>query len=133
MKFFNNWNFKMDHQLNYFGEVSKTLCHEDIIKRGIIRSVAKYLREQKEPGAMRIRNRHSDYMESHYYKDPKHLYHDYYNKWICELDLEILIKLDFKPNVAVVDFEANTKDLPYAHFDAETFKESNERVNHMDT
>lgn len=117
----------MDHQID-FGEVSPTFCHEEIIKRGIVRSVAKYLREQNTTGSKRLRNRHENYMETHYFKDPKHMYHDYYNKWVCDLDLEVLIKLDFQPMVAVVDLDANTKDLPYAHFDAETFKESNERV-----
>lgn len=118
----------MDRHAMDFGEVSNTYSHEEIIKRGIVRSVAKFLREQKEPGAVRIRQEHMEKMESRYYKDPKHLYHDYYQKWVCDLDLEVLIRLEFKPNVAVVDFEANTKDLPYAHFDAETFLESNQRV-----
>ena len=108
--------------------MSQTLVHEDIIYRGIIRSVTKYLQDQKTPGAMKVRNRHSNHIETHYYKDPKHLYQDYYDKWICELELEFLIKTDFQRNVAVVDFDENTKDLPYAHFDAETFKESNQRV-----
>lgn len=120
-------NKKVDKEFD-LGKVSRTLVHEDIIKRGIIRSVAKYLQDQKTPGAMRIRNRHHNHMETHYYQDPRHLYHDFYNKWICELDLEILIATEFQPMVAVVDFEANTKDLPYAHFDAETFIESNKRV-----
>ena len=34
----------------------------------------------------------------------------------------------FKASVASVDFSSATKDLPFAHFDAEFFKESNERV-----
>jgi hypothetical protein len=42
--------------------------------------------------------------------------------------LENLIITDFQPNVAIVDFDSSTKDLPYAHFDAETFQKSNDRV-----
>lgn len=89
-----------------FGQVSETLVHEDIIKRGIVRSVAKYLSDQKGPQSLRIRHRH---MESHYYEDPRHLYHDYYQKWICNLDLNYLVTFEFQPMVAVVDFDAHTK------------------------
>lgn len=112
-----------DFRIN-LGEVSETLVHEDIIKRGIIRSVAKYLHDQKDiPHNIKM-----DKIETRYYKDARHLYHDYYNKWVCNLELDYLISSEFQPSVAVVDFDDKTKDLPYAHFDAETFRESNERV-----
>ncbi len=35
---------------------------------------------------------------------------------------------DMMSDAASVDFSSYTKDLPYAHFDAEAFLESNERV-----
>jgi len=35
---------------------------------------------------------------------------------------------DMMSDTASVDFSSYTKDLPYAHFDAEAFLESNERV-----
>lgn len=44
-----------------------------------------------------------------------------------------MIKDGFQPAVAKVDFSKSTKDLPYAHFDAEAFKESNERVIYFKT
>lgn len=51
-------------------------------------------------------------------------------KGLCEdkIPLYKLIQRTFKPAVASVDFLSSTKDLPYAHFDAEAFVESNERV-----
>jgi hypothetical protein len=63
-----------------------------------------------------------------YYTDIRNLYYDRYGKWICELDLNDLLNLQLQPNVAVVDLDPKTKDLPYAHFDAETFTQSNQRV-----
>ena len=35
---------------------------------------------------------------------------------------------DIEKDVASIDFNKATADLPYAHFDAEKFSESNERV-----
>jgi hypothetical protein len=40
----------------------------------------------------------------------------------------MLIVGTFQPNIALVDFDPRTKDLPYAHFDAERFADSNQRV-----
>lgn len=45
-----------------------------------------------------------------------------------KIPLHELIQRTFKPAVASIDFLSATKDLPYAHFDAETFIESNDRV-----
>lgn len=49
---------------------------------------------------------------------------------MCDDDIPLidLIKYDFQPAVASIDFMSDTKDLPYAHFDAEAFNESNARV-----
>ena len=61
-------------------------------------------------------------------QDISKLYSDYYGKKICkskDLPLNKLIDKRFKPAVASVDFYKKTKDLPYAHFDAETFNKSN--------
>ncbi len=46
----------------------------------------------------------------------------------CSVELEVILKKDFQLNVAAVDFDEETKDLPYAHFDANAFEASNERV-----
>jgi hypothetical protein len=117
---------KAEHDMRMnLGEVSETLVHEDIIRRGIVRSVARFLHEQKGERSKKVNIRS---MEGKYYNDPRHMYHDYYNKWVCNLDLDYLIRTEFQPNVAVVDLDEHTKDLPYAHFDAETFRESNRRV-----
>ena len=66
-------------------------------------------------------------MNNSYY-DLTKLYYDYYGKYICDIPLYYSIKDVFEPLVAGVDIDKITKDLPYAHFDAETFKKSNERV-----
>jgi hypothetical protein len=107
-----------------FGQVSDTLVHEDIIKRGIIRSAAKYFYDQ--PGGSY--NLDLKKLETGEYYNLNNLYYDLTGKYYCTIDLEVEIATTFKPNVAVVDFDSSTKDLPYAHFDAEKFVESNQRV-----
>ena len=62
------------------------------------------------------------------YYDLTNLYYDYYGKIICDIPLSLLISGVFQPAVAIVDIDPKTKDLPYAHFDAEKFAESNARV-----
>ena len=62
------------------------------------------------------------------YYDLTNLYYDYYGKVICEIPLVNLISDTFQPAVAIVDLDPRTKNLPYAHFDAEKFTESNARV-----
>lgn len=112
-----------------FGEVSNTFTHEEIVKRGVVRSMIRFLRDQKTPGGERVRQRHSEHaMESYTLEDLRQVYNDYYNKTVCELDAELMIVKDFQLMVAAVDVWEHTKDLPYAHFDAESFEESNQRV-----
>ena len=62
------------------------------------------------------------------YYDLSKLYYDYYGKSVCDIPLVNLISNTFQPAVAIVDLDPKTKDLPYAHFDAEKFTESNARV-----
>ena len=62
------------------------------------------------------------------YLDINKIYFDYYNASLCDLPAEKLTKYELQPNVAIVDLDPVTKDLPYAHFDAETFNSSNQRV-----
>jgi hypothetical protein len=50
------------------------------------------------------------------------------NKSYCSIELEVVLKKDFQYHVAAVDFDEATKDLPQAHFDANTFEASNTRV-----
>lgn len=112
------------------GKVSKTLTHEDIVQRGVIRVIVKYLREQKTMGGQRVRKRHieHEHMEKFTYDYLKSVYEDYYNKTVCEFDTKKMIFEDFEMMVAYIDIWDHTKDLPYAHFDAESFQESNQRV-----
>jgi len=107
-----------------FGYVSQTLTHEEIIKRGIIRSVAKFFHEQPH-GKDKIDLKA---IETEYYSSIKRLYSDYYGKFFCKIPLEWLIKNIFQKMVVNVDTNEDTKDLPYAHFDADTFLLSNDRV-----
>ncbi len=107
-----------------FGYVSQTLTHEEIIKRGIIRSVAKFFHEQPR-GKDKIDLKT---LETEYYSSIKRLYSDYYDKFFCKIPLEGLIKNIFQKMVVNVDTHRDTKDLPYAHFDADTFLLSNDRV-----
>ena len=62
------------------------------------------------------------------YYDLSKLYYDYYGQLVCDIPLVNLISDTFQPAVAIVDLDPKTKDLPYAHFDAEKFTESNARV-----
>ena len=62
------------------------------------------------------------------YYDLRNLYLDVYGKYVCDIPLDDLILNEFAPQVAIVDLDEHTKDMPYAHFDAETFAESNQRV-----
>ncbi len=107
-----------------FGKVSETLTHEDIVRRGIIQSVAKFFYD-KSNLSKRIDLSKLDTGE---YYDLKVLYKDYYNVTLCKVMLNDLLLNEFQPNVAIVDFNPATKDLPFAHFDAETFQKSNDRV-----
>jgi hypothetical protein len=92
--------------------------------RGILRSVAKYFSEQPN-GTAKINFTKFDTGE---YYSIRNLYYDMYGKWFCTIDLGEHIEYVFQPNVAKVDLDAETADLPYAHFDAEKFYESNQRV-----
>jgi hypothetical protein len=107
------------------GEVSETLSHEKIISRGLLRSVARFFHDQPG-GTTKINLTALD--DGYYDTSAKAVYHAYYGKWLCEIDLIDLINLELHPNVALPDLEPRTTSLPYAHFDGETFRESNERV-----
>jgi hypothetical protein len=89
------------------------------------RAVVKYFYERKG-GDKRIKSRKidKDYLEI------KQVYFDFYGFSYCDLGMFGFRKVlsDLKINVEIVDFDEETKDMPYAHFDAETFYKSNERV-----
>ena len=104
-----------------FGYVTETLTHEEIIERGVIQSAVKFFYDQ--PNGKELINLAK--MKDYYIV--KRLYNDYYGEWYCHLDLEDSIKV-LRQNVVKVDAHVKTKDLPLAHFDAEKFTESNQRV-----
>jgi hypothetical protein len=110
-----------------FTQASATITHEEIIKRGIIRSAAKYFYDQSKLNGSTAKINLTKLDTGEYY-NLKNLYYDYYGTWFCTIDLENLIITSFQPSVASVDFDRSSKDLPYAHFDAETFQQSNNRV-----
>jgi hypothetical protein len=106
-----------------FGKVSDSITHEEITRRGIIQSAVRYFYDQPN-GTLRVNLSKID----NEYRSLSRLYYDYYGKSICFSELHKNLRFTFQPNVARVDFESATKDLPYAHFDAETFVKSNELV-----
>ncbi|CAF0760037.1 unnamed protein product [Brachionus calyciflorus] len=115
---------KVDKNIQYsLGYASESIVHEDIIKRGLTRSIARYFAEQPNP-----KNKIDLSKLDNEYLDVKNIYRDYYGIYYCKLDITNIISDEFQPEVASVDFDDETKDLPSAHFDAEQFKESNDRV-----
>ena len=106
-----------------FGQVSESLTHEEILKRGIIQSAVQFFYDQPNgQTTVKLSKKSSDYY------DLSKLYFDFYNVSECYPDLSTLLITTFSPNIARVDLSSTTKDLPYAHFDAETFLKSNELV-----
>ena len=115
---------KVDSTFSFdFGNVNPTLVHEEILRRGLIKSVAKYFYD-KENGSVLIDLKKVD----NEYLNINRIYIDYYGRGFCNLPVNSLLKYELQPNVAIVDFDSKTKDLPFAHFDAEAFSESNQRV-----
>ena len=108
---------------NRLGFYSNSIVHEEIIQRGIARSVTRYFYD-KENGPKRIdlSKLNTDY------QNIKNIYSDYYGRAFCIVDIERIISGEFERDVASVDFDAETKDLASAHFDAEKLNESNQRV-----
>jgi hypothetical protein len=104
-------------------KASETLTHGEITKRGVIRSVAIYFHEKS---ASEGKSTKVDLEKE--YLNVKSLYYDQYGHWYCKTKLGELIEDELVDAVRSVDFDKTTKDLPYAHFDGETFQQSNERV-----
>ncbi|RNA31923.1 von Willebrand factor A domain-containing 7-like [Brachionus plicatilis] len=109
-----------------FGEVSHSYTHEEIIRQGVIRSTVKYFSEQKDLAYLKL-----NLSQIEKYFNLRALYKLIYNRTFCKTDLDEIIFKDLQPSVASVDFDSDTKDMPYAHFDANTFRESNLRVMNM--
>lgn len=108
-----------------FGKVSDSYPHEEITRRGIINSVARFFYNQ--PNGTNLIN--LTRIDNGYYSESlPRVYFDYYGRSVCDSSLNNLLNGVFSVNVARVDFDSSTADLPFAHFDAETFRESNQLV-----
>ena len=115
---------KVDTVLSFdFGNVNPTFVHEEILRRGVFKSVAYYFYSQVN-GSQLINLNKIDKE----YLNINNVYIDYYGRGFCDLGVNKVVENDLQPNVAIVDFSSKTKDLPYAHFDAEAFVQSNQRV-----
>lgn len=90
-----------------FGEISETLAHEDIMKYGTLRAAARYFYNQTN-GSLKINLNKLDTD----YRNVQLLYKDYYGKNLCKFPFANIIEDDLLPNVAIVDFDSQTKDLP---------------------
>lgn len=119
-KVFERLDEELVSRLDIYGN---TTTHEQILKRGLVQSIVQYFYNQPN-GTVRVNLTKA----TNEYYNLKKLYYDYYGLWFCHLDIEHLIETVLEPYVASVDLSYKTKNLPYAHFDAETFIESNNRV-----
>lgn len=118
----------------------QSFTHIDITRLGTIKSVASYFLEKQKAlspngshwshGLRRHVRLEDNVIEKVYNLNIDELYKDYLNEEQfkelknCDLDLDNAIKV-LGESVEINDFDARLKDLPHAHFDAETFVESN--------
>ncbi len=100
----------------------ETTTHDEITQRGIFRSVVDYYLDTSKEMRTVVSRYAAGFAPSNY--TIRQLYYDLYGVWLCQTKLESVIR-DIQLNNGFVDLDERTKDLPYAHFDAETFKESN--------
>ena len=101
----------------------ETITHDDITKYGVIQSIVEYFYNQTNGSALVNLTK-----STNEYYDLTNLYQDYYGLRFCDLDAKTLIRYSLREHVASVDLNSDTKDMPYAHFDAEAFLQSNDRV-----
>jgi hypothetical protein len=109
-----------------FDQLGPTLTHEEILKRGILRSVVKHFRESSPEFKSKLLDTQNDDDADNL--NIRNLYFKLTGRRLCYIELDYLIETVFKPNIAIIDLASKTKDLPWAHFDAESFYDSNERV-----
>ena len=105
------------------GQTGQTFPHEEIVRIGTYRAIVNYFYDQPNGSRLINLSKRDTYVEN-----IDSLYFDYYNRSSCDLPIETIMRFELKPNVAIVDFDPKTKDMPHAHFDAETFSESNARI-----
>lgn len=119
-------NFDLDEK-----PASATLTHMDILQRGLVRSLTKYFAESQKINAHLAKHTvRMDKADTVYLERIGELYKDYLGeedyKVISECGLRVhSVMNELAEAVANVDFDKQLKDLPWAHFDANTFVESN--------
>ena len=109
-------------------KISDSISHEEILRRGLIDSIVKYFYEKSS--SQTTKKIDMNKLENGQYYNLNNLFKDYFGSdaFIDSIKLEFLLKTEFLPNVAIVDFDPKTKDLPYAHCDGETLLKTNERI-----
>lgn len=86
------------------GQVSDSYSHDTILRRGVIRSVARYFYSQTD-GKKKVNLKKLGVYEKDIYK----LYEDYFGRKVAVIQLDLLLKLEMEPNVASVDLDSDTK------------------------
>jgi len=109
--------------------ISQTLTHEDIIKKGLIKSVVKYFHDIDRNATNSINMTKI----GNEYESVDAIYEDFYGKKFCFVNLAHLIEEEFEQTVGMIDFDPKTKNLAEAHFDSEALMESNTRVMRLST
>lgn len=97
-----------------------TLSHEEILRRGLKKSLIKYLND--------IHAQQFDVNDDKL--SIREIYTIFYGQQ-CKVGVEQVMTNIFGPIIASVDLNTRTKDLPDAHFDSERLVESNKRVQTM--
>jgi hypothetical protein len=119
---------KLDsHTRLSIGEISETISHEDIIGRGVLRSVARLLHD-RPGGAAKITL--DDIDNGVYDTSAKRLYHAFSGKWLCDIGVSRVVRDELEPQVALPDLAPATAKLASAHFDGgkDALLESSQRV-----
>lgn len=96
----------------------ESLSHEEIFRRGVKRTIIKYLNDRNSSSQINPRDSQTPFRQI--------LTHFYGRR--CKYGIEHLISNVFEPNIASVDLNESTRDDPVVHFDSEKLVESNTRV-----
>lgn len=115
--FIEKMNKMFDNQLGY---VSKSYTHQKILRKGLIKSITGFLDE------IGIKYKYDSGSDEFEY-DPDSIKIKSKKRPFCKLTLKSVLGI-MEAGVAVVDTDTRYKDLPWAHYDANTFNESTERV-----
>ncbi|CAF3583032.1 unnamed protein product [Rotaria sp. Silwood1] len=114
--------------VRFGGQAGNSITHTDIVQFGFIRSLAQFFIDTKtqEKATFNI----EDFKRDHTIDDLYQLAHPDWTKDKVNLYSYPLKSIIDKIQVrnALVDLNPSTKNLPSAHFDSESFNESNHRI-----